>query len=446
MTPDGVREGDPAVLSTLITRRGPAVLAFCEAVCEPPVAPRAAAEAFARFRALVTTIQDAPSLDPEPYLLGATRHAAASMARVPSDDRGVLKVLGRTPSPETYAALPALLAARADSMLGADDLERLSRLLERSPGCREVEAAFRRAERGYRSPPDRTISHELLALVIAAMQAAAPTAPAFAVARPPTATVPPAPVPVPAPAPTPVNGPVSTADAGAALTARGLPAPEQATAVLPAVPALPAGGGPLVAAGPADAEVALTEARGHPEEPAPFVLEDEDSDANADDHLHPTVPPAPPAAAELEDVGVPVTAPATTPSRGRRTSLRRPQVSASRLPRLSAPRLSRVSAPRLPHGGGLHLPRRSSAAAGEDATADRSVDHGPIYRLLLPTVAIIVAILVMLAIAGVFGGDKPEAGFITTSVVSGPLAERARTSPSDGLIRIDIGAGRARIA
>lgn len=432
VTPDGVRDGDPAVLSTLVTRRGPAVLAFCEAVCEPPVASRAAAEAFARFRALVTTIQDAPGLDPEPYLLGATRHAAASMARVPSDDRGVLKVLGRTPSPETYAALPALLAARADSMLGADDLERLSRLLERSPGCREVEAAFRRAERGYRSPPDRTISHDLLALVIAAMQAAAPTAPAFAVARPPTATVPPAPVPAPAPAP--VNGPAVTADAAADLTARDLPEREQPTVVLQAVPA---GHPPAVAvAGDIEAEPPVTPAEA--EEPAPFVLEDEYGDAGADDQLHPSVPGMTPVAAELEDAGIPIPAPPQYPRRNHRASLRRP--------RISAPRLPRVSAPRLPHGGGLHLPRRGSAAAGEDATTDRSVDHGPIYRLLLPTAAIIVAVLVMLAIAGVFGGDKPAAGFITTSVVSGPLAERARTSSSDGLIRIDIGAGRARIA
>lgn len=230
VTPEGVRDGDPAVLAALVARRGPAVLAFCDAVCDQQDVSDAVAEAFARFRALVAALGDIGDADPDAYLLGATRHAAAAMARVPSDGRGVLRVLGRGAGPETYAAVPGLLAARADSMLGAEDLERLSRLLEKSAACREVEAAFRRAERNYRSPPARPLSIDRTRLVIAAMQAAAPVAPEYAdlpipgraagadhvAAEIPAAPVedppaPPAPVEDPAPEPeVPAGDPPST--------------------------------------------------------------------------------------------------------------------------------------------------------------------------------------------------------------------------------------------
>ncbi|HWH93698.1 MAG TPA: hypothetical protein VNT03_07550, partial [Baekduia sp.] len=78
VTPEGVRAGDRAALQSLVDRRGPAVVAFCTQVCGPLAADRAAAEAFARFRAAVRDTPDISAIDPEALLRGATRHAAAS--------------------------------------------------------------------------------------------------------------------------------------------------------------------------------------------------------------------------------------------------------------------------------------------------------------------------------------------------------------------------------
>ncbi|MCW2997468.1 MAG: hypothetical protein JWN65_1017 [Solirubrobacterales bacterium] len=413
VTPEGVRDGDPAVLTALVARRGPAVLAFCEAVCEPAVAPRAVAEAFARFRALVATVEDAGGVDPEQFLLGATRHAAASMARHPSDGRGVLRVLGRGASPETYAALPALLAARADSMLGAEDLERLSRLLERSPGCREVEAAFRRAERGYRSPPERPVSGETITLIIAAMQAAAPVAGGFEIVPQPVpekaeAVAPEAaPEPEPEPEPEPDAAEAATVDVTADAAPSGdepdladaeivLPDPEPPTAVFEAVTDSAAFEAPDAAGEGTLAEQAGTAPEPHDapapvDEPAPFLPHDEPG-TGQHDALHPTVPAVQPALLPLHEAGVALTA----PPRGRR----------------------RLSPPSLPHGGGLHLPRRGRGAAPDGADASGPADHGPVYQLLLPAVAIIIAVLVMLAIAGVFGGADPAPAVIVAPTAS----------------------------
>lgn len=371
MTPAGVRDGDPAVLAALVARRGPAVLAFCEAVCLPHFVSHAAAEAFARFRALVVTVDDTAGLDPEVFLLGATRHAAASMAKPPHDDRGMLRVLGRGASPETYAAVPTLLAARADDMLSAEDLDRLTRLLERSAGCREVEAAFRRAERGYRSPPERPVPAAIVDLVIVAMQAAVPVAPGFVVVEA---------APAPAPAPDLVEAMVRAApaeDAGAVPVAP--PADEPLAAEL-------LGDHQIVLPEPEPVAASPAEPDGGPEaEPIPWddvVAEDAPW---ADDVAMPVTD-------EQEDYGngdtaiIPAVPPPGAPARVRR-----------RLPRW-----------RLPHGGGLHLPRSDR----DTAQSVVLTDHGPVYRVLLPVATVIIAVLVILAIAGVFGGDTPSAGLL----------------------------------
>ncbi len=362
VTPDGVRDGDPAVLSALVARRGPAVLAFCEAVCEPRQAPQAAAEAFARFRALVATVGDTTGMDPEVYLLGATRHAAASMARPPAEDRGMLRVLGRGATPETTAAVPMLLAARADDMLGPEDLERLSRLLERSAGSREVEAAFRRAERGYRSPPERPVSPETVALIVTAMQAAAPVAPQHAVT--PAAAADADPYPDPDAVAVQIDEDVEAALIGGAEIV--LPEPETEPVPEP-------GPVPEAEAEPAPAPTPIP---GPEPELEPVVAQDL---VPADDEPDPEPEPEP----EPEDA-LPEDATAVLPA-----------VTAAAGPR-------RLPRPGLPHGGGLRLPR-----PGRGTDVETNADHGPVYRLVLPTAAVVIAILVMLAIAGVFGGDDP---------------------------------------
>jgi putative zinc finger protein len=169
VTPQGVRAGDPAALQALVDRRGPAVIAFCTQVCGPQAADRAAAEAFARFRAAVRDAQDLKSLDPEALLRGATRHAAASMARQPSGPppHGKLRSRGT----ETCVHVPTMLAARANGALGPADLERIARHLDRCERCNALAEIFRRAELAYQDPPVDTLGTDTSSVLLDALRA-----------------------------------------------------------------------------------------------------------------------------------------------------------------------------------------------------------------------------------------------------------------------------------
>src|SRR3954470_12929541 len=170
VTPQGVRDGDPAVLRALIARRGPAVLAFCAEILGPVEAPRAAAEALARFRAAVFATPDLGALDPDALLRGAARHSAAAMVEVPPPS-------GRLRRRDAQCAhVPTLLAARASGVLGDADRERLYRPLQRCERCRALEESFRRAETAYGEAPDEPVPHRTTALLLAALEAAAPVA------------------------------------------------------------------------------------------------------------------------------------------------------------------------------------------------------------------------------------------------------------------------------
>ena len=249
VTPRGVRDGDPAVLQALVARRGPAVVAFCAAVCEPAGAPRAAAEAFARFRAAVAAAPDASTLVPDDLLLGATRHAAASFAR---SGRPAGAAARPRPRPDAVCPdVPALLAARAGGSLVEADRRRLSRHLTRCAPCRELEAAFAQAEEAFHAPPDAPLPAATRKRIVAAMRAAAPVGPGAAAAT----TAPAQPgdqpaahgafsMPEPQPEPGPESGPGADeqpADGGGPATAQrtagGEPAAASATAPIAAPPA-----------------------------------------------------------------------------------------------------------------------------------------------------------------------------------------------------------------
>jgi hypothetical protein len=174
VTPAGVRDGEPAALEGLCARRGAAVLAFCGEVCEPDAAPRAAAEAFARFRAAVVVLDDLSGVDPDDLLLGATRHAAASLARTPPQTGPRLLGFGGRGRCDACAFIPDMLVARASGALGEADLERLTSHLERCTACREIEAAFARAEHAYREPGDLVVPPDVAESIVAALTAAAP--------------------------------------------------------------------------------------------------------------------------------------------------------------------------------------------------------------------------------------------------------------------------------
>lgn len=179
VTPVGIRDGEPAALAALVERRANAVLAFCETVLGPREAERAAAEAFARFRAAVATTEDPRALDPETLLLGATRHAAAALTPAPTPDpggSGLRRLLprGRGGTLETCSHIPGLLAARAEGALGDADSERLARHLERHAPCRALAERAARAEKAYAAPPERTVPIGALTEILLALAAAAP--------------------------------------------------------------------------------------------------------------------------------------------------------------------------------------------------------------------------------------------------------------------------------
>jgi hypothetical protein len=197
VTPEGVREGDPTALRALVDRRGPAVIAFCTQVCGRDNAPVAAAEAFARFRAAVRDAPDLSAVDPETLLRGATRHAAASMARTPlgPPPHGVLRSRGT----KTCEHVPTMLAARANGALGQADLERLARHLDRCERCNAMAEIFRRAEFSYQDPSVDTLGLDTSTILLEALEsvpteaigvAPAPAADAPAAAEPLTGAFP----------------------------------------------------------------------------------------------------------------------------------------------------------------------------------------------------------------------------------------------------------------
>jgi hypothetical protein len=169
VTPEGVRAGDRAALQGLVDRRGPAVIAFCTQVCGPQAAERAAAEAFARFRAAVRDTPDLSAIDPEALLRGATRHAAASLARQPSGPPPSGKLRSR--GTQTCQHVPTMLAARANGALGEADLDRLARHLERCERCDALGEIFRRAELAYQDPPVDTLGTDTSSVLLDALEA-----------------------------------------------------------------------------------------------------------------------------------------------------------------------------------------------------------------------------------------------------------------------------------
>ena len=192
----GIRDGDPAVLRALIARRGSAVLAYCERACAPAQVAQAAADAFARFRALVVAAPRPAELDPEAALLSCTRHATAERAprgQAAPSGPGLGRLLGGRSLADQVGLVPELLIARAEATLDDDGEEQLNRLLDASAAARAAEERFRTAEHAYRSAPSRAIPPEIVDQIVDSMTSVpAPGEPAEE----------PAPAPAPAPAPT----------------------------------------------------------------------------------------------------------------------------------------------------------------------------------------------------------------------------------------------------
>jgi hypothetical protein len=171
VTPEGVRDGDPAALSGLTTRRGSAVMAYAARVAAPGEATDAAAEAFAWFRRAVVEAADPYAVDPERTLLRGARYTAASHAPRELPLRARLRG-GASPC----ELVPELLAARAERELGEADLSRLTRHLDRCESCRIAQERFRVGERAYRDAPDEPPPPFASRAIMSALLAAAPNA------------------------------------------------------------------------------------------------------------------------------------------------------------------------------------------------------------------------------------------------------------------------------
>jgi hypothetical protein len=175
-----VRNGDPDALAGLCARRGPAVLAYCERVAGVDNASAAAADAFRRFRTAVIAATDLSNLNPEALLMSATRHAAAQFVPRPADSPDVLRFVARRPATGWCGDVPSLLAARADRTISTIDLARLGQHLDGCPACRAPEARFEAAERAYRDPPTTPLPLPATAAIMAALSAAGPVSPSVA--------------------------------------------------------------------------------------------------------------------------------------------------------------------------------------------------------------------------------------------------------------------------
>src|SRR4051794_11303745 len=160
ITPQGIRDGDPAVLAALVARRGPAVMAFATEICDESYAVRATADAFARFRAAVASDEDAIKQHPDALLLRCARRAALDLAPRGPD-------LGCRPATE-------LLALRAEKAIKPRDTTLLNRHLADCEHCRDLAAGLEAADRAYREAEDEVLEPITVAPIVAALAAAAP--------------------------------------------------------------------------------------------------------------------------------------------------------------------------------------------------------------------------------------------------------------------------------
>jgi hypothetical protein len=458
-----VRDGDHDALAGLCARRGPAVLAYCQRVAGEEQAVAVAAEAFRRFRAAVVAADDLTGLNPEALLISATREAAVSRIPRPADQPQALRFAPRRPATGWCGDTPALLAARANRRISTIDRARLEQHLLGCPACRAPLARFEAAERVYRDPPDEPLPLPASAAIMAALAAAAPVTTREATANAALAGD------VTAPRRTPLTHGTVPAAASAptkSLEPDGEFAPASPSQTRPAglAPELPPAGPPAPATPPVrtpppmDVEEQTAAPTGHPEPTAPETPVQPHRPAVAASAVSPETPAselarsaAPPSAAAPEP------APAVSYSEPYDTEMapaeqgmtERDRTSEAQagparqkvatallgalrsLPSLSSLRLRRpprpprpprkARPPRPPTTPGTQeiILSRPQAPAGTSARASSSVLARLRPAALLPIVLIVLAIVVALAIAGVFGGGDDAASTPSTSSGTG---------------------------
>lgn len=165
----GVRDGKADALHQLAVRRGASVLAYCNHVCGPTTGPAAAAETFARARAVLRDDENVAALDADQLLRRATRHTAASIARTPQGPPPTGAIPGRGTS--TCLDVAIALAAAADGRLDADQRGHLRTHIDDCPRCAALAEITRRADAAYTDPINDRIGSEHADRFAAAMAA-----------------------------------------------------------------------------------------------------------------------------------------------------------------------------------------------------------------------------------------------------------------------------------
>lgn len=177
----GVRDGDAAALNGLAQRRGANVLAYCSQVCGPQLAPAAAAESFARMRAVLRDDVNVKQIDPDGLLRRATRHTAAAAARTPLGPPPGGPVAGRETT--TCLDVAVALAADADAKLTDEQHARLHDHIDACARCSALAEISLRADTAFCDPADDRVGSENVQRFTRAM--AAVPADGHGVAAPP---------------------------------------------------------------------------------------------------------------------------------------------------------------------------------------------------------------------------------------------------------------------
>lgn len=163
----GVRDGDASALRSLAKRRGASVLAYCNQVCGPVTGTAAAAETFARARAILRDDENVNSIDPDQVLRRATRHTAAAAARTPQGPPPSGAIQGRGTA--TCLDVAMALAAAADGKLDQDQRGRLRAHIDDCARCQALAEITRRADASYTDPVNDKIGSDVAEQFVDAM-------------------------------------------------------------------------------------------------------------------------------------------------------------------------------------------------------------------------------------------------------------------------------------
>lgn len=144
--------GQGADLAAFYDRRAAAALAYCSRLCAPDAIADAVEASFARVfeSAAGGGPGDEEALDRS--LRTAVRGESAARASAATAGVPVRRLFERLADPSRGGAcelMPALLAARADGLLGDGDRERMAAHLRRCADCRTAEHRFDEAERAF---------------------------------------------------------------------------------------------------------------------------------------------------------------------------------------------------------------------------------------------------------------------------------------------------------